>query len=179
MADLAEFRKMKDEFFKTHPQSPLSADNKKSFSGLNYFPENEALRFVLDLERYANPARVQMLTSRNEFKDYWQTGQVRFPVNGQEITLQVYESDDHPGIYFCPFVDATAPKETYGGGRYLEPERVGPDRLLFDLNLTYNPYCVYDKTRWNCPIPPAENRLKVRIEAGEKNYPSGTDLEPS
>ncbi len=170
MSELAEFRKMKDNFYKTNPQSPLTADQKKNFSGLNYFPENEELRFDLPLERHPHPAPVQMQTSKGEMRDYLNVGQIRFPVQGEEVILQVYESEDHPGDYFLPFVDATAPQETYGGGRYLEPEPIGPDKLLVDFNLVYNPYCVYDYSKWNCPIPPAENRLKVRIEAGEKNF---------
>jgi hypothetical protein len=95
-------------------------------------------------------------------------------VNGQEVTLQVYESEDNPGEYFLPFLDATAPLETYGGGRYLEPERVGEDKLLVDFNLAYNPWCVYGD-EWSCPFPPAENRLNVRIEAGEKKFEQHDD----
>lgn len=170
MSDLAGFRKMKDDFYREHFQSPLSADQKKNFTGLSYFPENEDLRFVLELERYANPEPIQMQTSKGDVRDYFRVGQIRFPVQDAESVLQVYESLDNMGEYFIPFIDATASHETYGGGRYLEPEAVGPDRLLVDFNMAYNPYCVYDYTRWSCPIPPAENKLTVRIEAGEKNF---------
>ena len=169
MSELEQFRRMKDDFFKTDAQSPLSPELKKTFTGLNYFPENEALHFTLDLERHDNPAHVEMQTSKGDVRDYINVGQIRFPVSGEQVTLQVYESENNPGDYFVPFIDATAPKETYGAGRYLEPERVGPDRLLVDFNTAYNPYCVYDYSKWSCPIPPAENRLSVRIEAGEKN----------
>lgn len=169
MSDLAQMRKMKDDFFKTHVQSPLSAEQKRTFTGLNYFPENEALRFTLELEPYDMPEPIQMQTSKGELRDFLKVGQIRFPVNGQETLLQVYESKDNPGEYFVPFVDATAPQETYGAGRYLEPEHSGANTLLVDFNAAYNPYCVYGD-KWSCPIPPAENRLQVRIEAGEKNY---------
>lgn len=169
MSDLEAFRKQKDDFFKNHFQSPLSDAQKKEFTGLHYFPENEALRFVLDLERYANPERVEMQTSQGDVREYLKVGQIRFAIEGEEATLQVYEAEDYPGEYFLPFVDATAPQETYGAGRYLEPEPVGTDKLLVDFNVAYNPYCVYGE-QWSCPIPPAENRLKVRIEAGERNF---------
>lgn len=169
MSQLEEFRKMKDDYFRKDAGSPLSPELKKGFTGLNYFPENEALNFTLDLERYENPERIEMQTSKGDVRDYFRVGQIRFPVNGVEAILQVYESEDNPGDYFVPFIDTTAPAETYGAGRYLEPERVGPDRLLVDFNAAYNPYCVYDYSKWSCPIPPAENRLGVRIEAGEKN----------
>ncbi len=169
MSELEEYRKTKDDFFKNHFQSPLSTEQKKNFTGLNYFPENDALRFTIELERYANPEPIQMQTSKGELRDYFKIGRIRFPVNGVETTLQVYESADHPDDYFIPFVDATAPHETYGAGRYLEPERVGMDKLLVDFNVAYNPYCVYGD-KWSCPIPPMENWLAVRIEAGEKNF---------
>lgn len=169
MSEIDEYRKTKDEFFKNHFQSPLSEEQKKNFAGLNYFPENDALRYVLPLERYAQPQAIQMQTSKGDVRDYLKVGQIRFAVSGQEVTLQVYELEDNPGEYFIPFVDATAPQETYGAGRYLEPEVVGADKLLVDFNAAYNPWCVYGD-KWSCPFPPAENRLAVRIEAGEKNF---------
>lgn len=172
MTELEQYRKLKDDYFKKDAGSPLAPELKKTFTGLNYFPENEALHFTLDLERYEEPEHVEMQTSKGDVRDYLRVGQIRFPVNGVEATLQVYESADNPGEYFVPFVDATAPAETYGAGRYLEPERMGTDRLLVDFNAAYNPYCVYDYAKWSCPIPPAENRLEVRIEAGEKNLES-------
>lgn len=170
MSELEEFRKLKDEFMRDHFQSPLTAEQRKNFQGLNYFPENDALRFDLALERYAKPEAVRMQTSKGEVQDYLKVGQIHFPVNGEQAALQVYESEDNPDSYFVPFVDATAPVETYGAGRYLEPEPIGMDKLLVDFNTAYNPYCVYDPQKWSCPLPPAENRLKVRIEAGEKNF---------
>ncbi len=168
MSELSEFRKSKDKFFKTSAQSPLTPEQKKGFKALNYYPENPTLRFVLPLERYAKPSRVTMQTSSGDTQEYYKVGQLRFKVDGQMVALQVYESVDQPGSFFVPFVDATAPAETYGAGRYLEPEEVHPDELLLDFNLAYNPYCAYN-SNWSCPLPPVENRLSVRIEAGEKS----------
>lgn len=166
MSTLDEYRKEKDGFFKTSRQSPLEEEQKRDFSGLNYYPENPALRLELPLERFDNPVMVTIPTSTGDERDYWQVGEVRFNVDGQEAVLQIYEADYG---YFLPFSDATAPAETYGAGRYLEPEDLGGGLLLVDFNLAYNPYCAYNE-RWSCPLPPAANRLKVRIEAGEKNF---------
>jgi uncharacterized protein len=170
LSELEEFRRLKDEIFRDHFQSPLTSERQKEFKGLNYFPENPALRFELALERYAEPERVQMQTSTGSVQDYLKVGQIHFQVDGQTVGLQVYEAEDNPGSYFIPFVDATAPAETYGAGRYLEPEEQGADKLLVDFNLAYNPYCAFDPEKWSCPLPPLENRLKVRIEAGEQKY---------
>ena len=168
MSELTEFRKNKDAFFKDHYQSPLDSQEKKSFTGLKYFPENPALRLDLDMEKYPNPERIIMPTSTGDEQEYWQVGQISFSVKDQPATLQVYQGVDG-GEYFIPFVDATAPAETYGGGRYLEPSELGDGRLHADFNMAYNPYCAYND-RWSCPLPPRQNRLAIRIEAGELKY---------
>jgi uncharacterized protein len=167
MSELSEFRKAKDEYYRTGPGSPLTPAQKKEFKGLAYYPENPALRFELPLEKYPDPKRVTMQTSTGSTQDYVQIGQLHFQVNGEHATLQVYESVDQAGSFFVPFVDATAPAETYGAGRYLEPEESHAGELVLDFNYAYNPYCAYND-KWSCPFPPPENRLKVRLEAGEK-----------
>ncbi len=168
MSALTDFRKAKDDFFKNNYQSPLEAGQKSTFEGLKYFPENPALRFDLELEKKPQPEQITMPTSTGDQQDYLHMGQIQFKVQGQSATLQVYLPVDG-GEYFIPFVDATAPAETYGAGRYLEPDDLGGGRLHIDFNLAYNPYCAYND-RWSCPIPPRQNRLTVRIEAGEKNF---------
>ena len=166
MSALDEFHKNKDDFFKNDPQSPLTAEQKRAFAGLNYYPENLALRLELPLEKAAAPRQIILPTSTGEAREYMHVGQVHFDVDGQQVALQVY-GDDYG--YFLPFVDATAPDETYGAGRYLEPHDLGDGTLQVDFNLAYNPYCAYNE-RWSCPLPPRENRLGVRIAAGEKKF---------
>ena len=75
---------------------------------------------------------------------------------------------NHHG-YFLPFADALAGTETYGAGRYLDPEAIGDGRFLLDFNLAYNPYCAYNE-QWSCPITPRDNRLAVPIRAGERLF---------
>ena len=165
MGILENFRNEKDKFFKNDLNSPLTQEQKMVFSNLNYFPENTALRLELAMEWVIPPVTVNMITSTGDRRDYLHKAKIRFQVDGQEAVLQVYE--DSFGGYFLPFVDATAPQETYGAGRYLEPEEIRPGVLLVDFNMAYNPFCAYNN-RWSCPIPPHENRLTLRIEAGEK-----------
>ena len=168
MSTLSDFRKAKDDFFRTDHESPFDHFQQKSFSGLNYYPENPDMRFDLSLEKAEKPEHIIMVTSTGDEQEYLHVGQVRFVLQGQGTILQVYVSIGD-GNYFIPFVDATAPAETYGGGRYLEPEDLGAGQLHVDFNLAYNPYCAYND-RWSCPIPPRANRIAVRIEAGEKKY---------
>lgn len=171
MSTLDDYRKEKNDFFKYDYQSPLPIAGRRDFAGLHYYPENPALRLELPLEKPEVSKSALMQTSTGDVREYMHAGQIRFDVNGEEAILQVY-IDDYDG-YFIPFVDATAPDETYGAGRYLEPHDisggVGASVLSVDFNLAYNPFCAYDD-RWSCPIPPRENRLQVRIEAGEKKF---------
>ena len=164
MSELDDFRAEKDEFFKNHFQSPLSHEQKRDFKGLNYFPENEALRLEVKVEPLNDSKPMLMQTSTGGVQEYIRYGRFRFQVDGQEAELTIYESEYG---FFLPFVDSLAGTETYPAGRYLEPEALPGDRFLVDFNIAYNPYCAYNE-RWSCPITPAENRLKVPIRAGEK-----------
>jgi uncharacterized protein (DUF1684 family) len=166
MTDLETFRAEKDDFFRRDPHSPLTPDQRHSFTGLRYFPENPALRLTVEVERVAEPETIRMQTSTGDVQAYERTARFRFFVGDQEAALTLYASD---GTFFLPFVDSLAGGETYGAGRYLEPEELPDGRFVVDFNLAYNPYCAYNE-HWSCPITPAENRLKVPIRAGEKVY---------
>lgn len=166
MTELEQARKFKDEFFANDAHSPLEQEQKESFEGLNYYPENEALRFEIDIEPYEDQELVDLTTSTGDIKTYKRYGRFSFPVDGQQVELTLFAS---PHGYFLPFVDANAGNETYGAGRYLDPEQQEDGSFLIDFNEAYNPYCAYNEN-WNCPLPPGENRLKVAIPAGEKNF---------
>ncbi len=166
MGDITSFRKHKDDFFADHPQSPLTRDQKKKFTGLPYFPENPDLRFELDVHRFEEDEKVHMQTSTGDVQEYLRYGKIHFTVDGQQAELTLYA--DHNG-YFLPFVDSLAGKETYPAGRYLEPEEHPNGKLVIDFNKAYNPYCAYNE-QWSCPLTPIENRLRVPIRAGEMNF---------
>ena len=178
MSQLDQFRAQKDDFFQHDGQSPLTPDQRTAFAGLKYYPENPALRLVIPIEPHADQETITMITSTGSAREYMKYGQFTFEVNGEVATLQVYQ-DPTGEYFFLPFVDATAPEETYGAGRYLDIEPNADGTFTIDFNYAYNPYCAYNEPyevnpnaiqRWSCPLPPRENHLKVRIEAGEKNY---------
>jgi uncharacterized protein (DUF1684 family) len=166
MSELEQFRAEKDEFFGHHPRSPLSADQKKNFTGLKYFPENESLQLEVETDLLNDPKPLLMQTTTGGTQVYIRHGRFKFNVDGQETELTIYKSENG---YFLPFVDSLAGDETYPAGRYLEPEELPGNRFLVDFNIAYNPYCAYNEM-WSCPITPAENRLKVPIRAGEKIF---------
>ena len=166
MTQLSEFRQEKDQFFVSDPQSPLTPEQKRDFRGLSYFPENPDLRLKVPVEAFPEKETIQMQTSTGGVQRYTRYGKFGFMVDDQEVELTLY-ANQHG--FFLPFADALAGTETYGAGRYLEPEFLGGDRFLVDFNLAYNPYCAYND-QWTCPITPSENRLAVPIRAGETLY---------
>jgi len=123
---------------------------------------------VLLLEEFADKDSVVMQTSTGDEQVYTRYGRLRFTVDGQDVALTVY-ADADSGAFFLPFVDALRGRETYGAGRYLEPEPLDDGQFLVDFNLAYNPYCAYSDD-WSCPLTPRENWLAVPIRAGEQLY---------
>ena len=166
MSDLDAFRLEKDEFFRTSPHSPLTPGQKRAFTGLRYFPESSSLRLTVDVERFPQVEPIRMQTSTGDVQEYQRLGRFNFLVDGQEAALTIYQNEFGS---FLPFADSLAGGETYGAGRYLEPEELPDGRFLVDFNLAYNPYCAYNEN-WSCPITPGENRLKVPIRAGEMSF---------
>lgn len=168
MSDLEQFREQKDEFFRTSPHSPLTAEQQRSFAGLRYFPENPELDLRVEVEQFEQQDSVEMQTTTGGTQTYTRFGRFHFEVDGQSAELTIYHN---PNGYFLPFVDGLAGAETYPAGRYLEPERMDDGRFHINFNYAYNPYCAYNEA-WSCPITPFENRVDVPIRAGEKIFDS-------
>ena len=169
---VAAFRADKDAFFANDPHSPIPPDERSAFTGLPYYPANEALRFDdLRLEPYTGdePSTFQIPTSDGKLRPARRAGILRFELDGEpgQLTGYTFESGDDNSSLFVPFLDATSGTETYGAGRYLDLEPDDDGSYVLDFNLAYHPSCVYDP-RYSCPLTPAENRLPVRIEAGER-----------
>jgi uncharacterized protein (DUF1684 family) len=165
--DVATLRREKDRFFGQSHESPLRADQRRSFTGLRYFPDDPAYRFEVALEPDPQRPVEPVETSDGSTKELVRAGRLRFRVGDADAGLVAYEQD---GDLFVPFRDRTSGDETYGAGRYVEAEALGGGRYLLDFNRAYNPYCAYNEN-WSCPLPPRENWLSVAIRAGELTYP--------
>jgi hypothetical protein len=171
MSELTDFREAKDQFFAQDLHSPLTRAQRRKFRGLDYFPENPHLRFLVKIIELLDRDRVviELTTSTGGSNAYRRWGTFTFAVDGGSATLTVYKGLDN-GELFLPFADATSGHESYGAGRYLDLSPLEDGRYLVDFNYSYNPYCAYNPN-WSCPVPPAENRLRVPVRAGEKNFP--------
>lgn len=163
------------ESFKDPENSPLLPEDLEDFERLEFFPIRELYCVKAQFtEKKGKP--FEMPTSTDRKPIYQSVGLLQFELNGEKLELTVYKNialsknKEYENYLFVPFKDLTCGAESYGGGRYLdlqEPQNDEP--WILDFNLSYNPYCAYNHT-YSCPIPPAENHLKVRIEAGVKDY---------
>jgi uncharacterized protein (DUF1684 family) len=84
-------------------------------------------------------------------------GTVRFSVDGTDATLLAFHQGDE---LFIPFRDATSGTTRTARAAMSKRRQLGKGRYLLDFNRAYNPYCAYNDD-WRCPLPPAENWLKV------------------
>jgi len=145
---------------------------------MSFFPVNEKYRKTCKFERTMNSPWFRMESSGPIKKNYRVYGVIHFTINDTAVTLNIYQGQDlmttkqYKDHLFIPFTDATSGEETYESGRYLDLEitDIVNDKVLIDFNKAYNPYCAYVSGKYNCPIPPAENRLTVAIRAGEKAF---------
>jgi uncharacterized protein (DUF1684 family) len=180
---LERFRQAKDELFAHHPQSALDEGQRRVFEGLHYFPYTPEMCFEVEIDTDIVPIRQSVPMKADESMTMITVGRVHFTVEDEPVALSIYWIDVYGGGLFLPFRDATSPAESYGGGRYLFdtikgsdflPARSGRGEILLDFNYAYNPSCAYSD-RWVCPLAPSENRLRVPIRAGEKNFKTNFD----
>ena len=168
---VTNYRADKDDYFRESDGSPLPTADRDTFLGLPYFPVDEAMRFEgLTMEPYAGhePTQFQIPTSDGKLRDAVRAGVFRFTIGGVTHALTGYTfADGHSESVFVPFLDGTSGTESYGAGRYLDLYPEADGTYAIDFNLAYHPSCMYD-ARHSCPLTPAENRLPVRIEAGER-----------
>lgn len=166
-------RAEKDRYLSADGKSPIPQEKRSSFGGLDYYPPDRRFAFQLELHEHAEKAVTAVKDSKGNDRRYIRWGEFRFRVAGVRCVLQAYKSDANEKRLFVPFSDLTSGKETYGAGRYLdlEPEECFSDgKWTLDFNEAFNPYCAYSHS-YACPLVPPENRLNVRIDAGER-YPS-------
>ncbi len=176
--DLKIFREGREKEFRSKDESPLKTEDFAGFKGLSYFPENKKFVFKADFTRTSDEKYFQMPTSSGKSKKFVKFGVLSFNLNGKEQKLNVYQADadvlkkypEYADLLFVPFKDLTNGKETYGGGRYIDIKMPEENAVTLNFNLAYNPNCAYGSDRYNCPIPPKENVLQVKIKAGEKVY---------
>jgi hypothetical protein len=171
-AALVDRRAEKDAYLADHPHSPLPADEREGFEGLDYYDPDPDYRYVLDLETADDPERVVVETTADGEREYVAAGRFRFDLDGAERTLVAYRRPDGDANLWLPFRDTTSGDTTYGAGRYLDLDAAADredGRWVVDFNGAYSPFCAYSDA-YECPLVPPTNWLETRVEAGER-YP--------
>ncbi len=170
---IEQHRKKTDRNFKIGKSSPLLPEDKKEFTGLNYFPIDLNLRFEGPIVKYDSMIVDTIIATGGDRRAAAKFGYFKFDYKGKEYRLQVYKMlQAAPGFdkhLFLGFSDETRGKETYGGGRYINLSENDGNFYVVDFNMAYNPYCVYNPG-YSCAIPSTENHLPFAVTAGEKNF---------
>lgn len=143
------------------------SEARRNFHGLEYFPVNE--QFHIAAQWVAEPKDLPILNMLGQTEPQPSPGYALFRVNGQEFHLRPYIEEPGAKQLFYVFRDQTTGKETYGAGRFFYSDFPRDGKVLLDFNKAYNPPCAFTPYA-TCPLPPPENKLAIRIEAGEKKY---------
>lgn len=138
-----------------------------NFHGLDVYPVQPAWRIDARFEPYNPPKPIQIPNILGQVIDDTSPGAVVFDWQGKTYRLDTLGSPEE-GLSLI-FGDETNGKETYGAGRFLETGPAKDGKVVVDFNLAYNPPCAFTAYA-TCPLPPAQNKLALRVEAGEKKY---------
>ena len=170
-----DYQKHLNEEFADKEKSPLTAEGLKHFKGLNFFDISQDLIFQATFVKTPYQMPFVMPTTTGRKPVYVKYGEVHFTYKEEEFVLNVYQNQrlvadlKYKDYLFIPFTDLTNGESTYGGGRYLDFSIPNSTSVILDFNKAYNPYCAYNET-YSCPIPPKENYLPFKVEAGVKKY---------
>jgi uncharacterized protein len=168
MQMILDWRKQKDNYFRTNDESPIL--DQETFTGLSYFEPKNDYKTKAHLTLLNDTLPHPMLRTDGKKEKYIKYAIATFKLNKKEYQLTLFKSlrdTVNPNILFVPFTDRTSGELTYKAGRYLDIELKKPDEVILDFNYAYNPFCAYNP-RFSCPIPPIENFLDIEILAGEK-----------
>jgi uncharacterized protein (DUF1684 family) len=136
----------------------------KQFRGAVWFPVNAKYRVQVASTPYPEPKELTILDTNGRTRPSKVPGYVTFRLTGKTFRLEPVVSTNEL-FFMCK--DRTSGRETYGAGRFLEAEMPKNGKVVLDFNKAYNPYCAFNPYA-SCPIPPKQNILLTRIEAGEK-----------
>jgi uncharacterized protein (DUF1684 family) len=179
VGDIKAARQTKDATFQKE-SSPVPDNRKSAFLPLAYFPIDPAYSVPAVLKPAApaesaagrdnaDAAVIEMPTSTGQKRQMRRVGRLEFSLKGQPLHLTAFVEVGARDLarLFVPFSDVTTGTETYAAGRYLDLDRNATGIYVIDFNKAYHPYCYYNPT-FDCPYPPAENRLPIPVRAGER-----------
>jgi uncharacterized protein (DUF1684 family) len=148
------------------------AHTRTHFEGLDYYPIDPKWRVVARYVPYNPEKKIPITDVTGLTADSIAPGALVFTVDGKEYSIDPVIEEGTDDLFII-FKDPTSRDATYQAGRYLYAAKPGPDgTTIVDFNKAYNPPCSFTPFA-TCPLPPPQNRLPIRVEAGEKRYSGG------
>jgi uncharacterized protein (DUF1684 family) len=149
--------------------SPVPPARRAALLPLRYYEIDPGYNVPAALRLSEDRPVFEMPTSTGTLRRMQRVGTLEFRLEDQPLSLAAFVPEGTRSIesLFVPFADLTTGTETYASGRYLDLHPTATGIYAIDFNRAYNPYCAYNDT-YECPFPPASNRLKIAVEAGEK-----------
>jgi uncharacterized protein len=146
----------------------MDSSFRKDFKGLQWFPVDESMRVTARWVAFNPPKKIAIPNVLGQVENSPWPGEAVFTLAGTEVRLApILEEPDAKELFFI-FKDSTAAVETYGAGRFLYAEMPKDGKIVLDFNKAYSPPCAFTPYA-TCPLPPPQNVLTVRVEAGEKS----------
>jgi len=150
----------------------LANPHRLHFRGLEYFPVSTDWVVNARFERYQPVHHVPIVNVLGMQLEMESPGALVFSKDGREWRLDAVLEEPGDTELFIMFADGTSGHETYGGGRFLHVPTPKGSSAAVDFNEAYNPPCALNEFA-TCPLPPQQNRLTLRVTAGEKKYAGG------
>lgn len=170
-----EFQQTLNKEYANREESPLTDEDFKAFTGLDFYPIAEAFIVEAQFKRTPDEKVFKMKTTGTRLPEYVKYGELSFSLEGKKYSLNLYQNIEltkksgYEDYLFLPFSDASCGKESYIGGRYIDMRIPKETTVIIDFNKAYNPYCAYNH-KYSCPIVPLDNNLPIAIPAGVKKF---------
>jgi uncharacterized protein len=150
----------------------VASRRRSDFRGLQYFAIDPEWVFNARFEPYEPKRQIKIVNVLGLEDDMVSPGAIVFAKNGQEVRLDAVLDGDDATDLFVMFADGTSGHDTYGAGRFLHVPFATDGKTVVDFNKAYNPPCAFNDFA-TCPLPPYQNRVKLKITAGERKYAGG------
>ena len=167
--------------YKNPDSTILSRRALRKFKGLKFWPINLDYIVKANFTEAVIKLPVEIATSSGHSRTYHTYGKLNFAIRGEQHELVVLQnpkfvetpSHKYADHLMLGFTDQTSGDGSYSGGRYVDIliSEIIDNQIIIDFNKAYNPYCAYT-VGYSCAIPPSENEIEARIEAGVKAYKS-------
>lgn len=142
---------------------------RRNFRGVEYFPIDPDWAVEARFEPYDPQRRIPIVNVLGLEEDKVSPGALVFTRKGRQFKLDTVLESPESRDLFVMFADQTSGHETYGAGRFVDVPFAADGKTVIDFNKAYNPPCAFNNFA-TCPLPPSQNRLELKVTAGEKNY---------